>query len=182
MSRAVRPMLSPVLLAALIAGGCASTGSAVRVDRAEVDLSMCRSFSWLPAASEATSLTEQRVRSEALRQLQEKGYEIRDEHPDCRITYVASIHEQPQPRPRVGVGATGGSRGVHGGVGVHLPIGRRAAYSGTFTLDVIDAARKAQIWSGSLDASFDGPELTDEEARRAVEIILAEFPDRDATR
>jgi hypothetical protein len=175
-------MLAPMLLAALFSGGCASTGSPVRVDQAEVDLSLCRTFGWLPAASDAESLTEQRVRSEALRQLEEKGYEITSEKPDCRITYVASIQELPRPRPRIGVGASGGSRGVHGGLGVHLPIGRRDAYSGTFTLDVIDAARKAQIWSGSLDASFEGPELTEDEARRAVEIILAEFPDRNEAR
>lgn len=164
--------------AALIAlGGCAATSSPVRVDKGDTDLAKCRTFDWLPASSEAASFTEQRVRAATLQQLQEKGYAITSEKPDCRITYVLSTDEQAKRKPSIGVGAGGGSRGVGGGVGVSLPIGRRAR-SGTFTLDVVDVAQNAQIWSGALDADFRNEELNEDEAREAVRIVLAEFPDR----
>lgn len=159
-------------------GGCATTASPVRVDKGDTDLSKCRTFDWLQASSEAASFTEQRVRAAALQQLQEKGYTITSEKPDCRITYVLSTFEQAKRKPSVGVGAGGGSRGVGGGVGVSLPIGRRHERSGTFTLDVVDVAQNAQVWSGAIDASFRNEELNEDEAREAVRIVLAEFPDR----
>jgi hypothetical protein len=165
-----------VMLMAL--GGCATTGSPVRVDKGDTDLAKCRTFDWLQASSEAASFTEQRVRAAALKQLEEKGYTIASEKPDCRIAYVLSSYERSKPRPRVGVGGAGGSGGVRGGIGVSLPIGRRDGRAGTFTLDVVDVAQNAQIWSGSIDASFGHEELSEDEAREAVRIVLAEFPDR----
>lgn len=167
-----------VACALLTLSACATPGSAVRVDKADTDLSKCRTFDWHPASSDAASFTEQRVRAEALKQLQEKGYALSTDKPDCRITYVLSTQERPKPKPSVGVGAGGGSGGVRGGIGVSLPIGRKKEQAGTFTLDVIDVAQNAQIWSGSIDAVFRSGELTEDEAREAVREILAEFPGR----
>jgi hypothetical protein len=167
-------------LVALGAAGCASTLSTVRVDKADVDLSRCRAFAWLPAYEDAASLTEQRVRAAVLRELQDKGYAEASERPDCRITYVLSRQERPSQKPRVGVGAGGGSGGVGGGIGVSIPIGRTGQHAGEFTLDVIDVASNSQIWSGTIDAAFRETELSEEEAAAVVEEILAEFPDRAA--
>lgn len=164
------------LPAALALGACVSTGAKVRVQQGDTDLTQCRTFDWLPASQEAASFTEQRVRAAAMEQLQVKGYARSTERPDCRITYVLSTHERPASKPRVGVG--GGSRGVGGGIGVSLPIKSKNQHAGTFTLDVVDVARNAQIWSGSLDAVFASNELSAEEAARVVRRILAEFPDR----
>lgn len=164
--------------AALGLSACATTSSAVRVDKGEADLSKCQTFDWLPASNEAASFTEQRVRSEVLTQLQAKGYTQSTDKPDCRITYALSTQAKPKSRPSVGVGAGGGSGGVGGGIGVSLPIGRKNQQSGTLTLDVVDVSKNQQIWSGSLDTSFAAAELTEDEARNAVRKILAEFPDR----
>ena len=43
---------------------------------------------------------------------------------------------------------------------------------------VVDVAQNAQIWSGSFDAAFSAGELSEEEARDAVQEVLARFPDR----
>jgi Domain of unknown function (DUF4136) len=181
MSAVPRKMNPPAVLvisAAIALAGCAATSNTVRVDQAEqVDLSTCRSFAWLPASDDAASLTEQRVQSAATRELEQKGYTFVREQPDCRITYVLETREQPQQKPSVGVGAGGGSRGVGGGIGVSLPIGRGDRYVGDFSLDVIDAARNAQIWRGSIEAAFRGAELTEDEAVAAVEDVLTAFPD-----
>jgi hypothetical protein len=174
-------MLITCAHAALLAlAGCATPGSDVRVDRGDTDLAKCRTFDWHPASSDAASFTEQRVRTAALKQLQEKGYTLATDKPDCRITYVLSTQDRPKPKPSVGVGAGGGSGGVRGGIGVSLPIGGHKTQVGTFTLDIVDVAQNAQIWSGTVDVSYRAGEVTDEDAAEAVRVILAEFPDRAA--
>ncbi|HKU16850.1 MAG TPA: DUF4136 domain-containing protein [Steroidobacteraceae bacterium] len=160
--------------------GCATTSSDVRVDKADVDLAKCRTFDWRPSTTDAASFTEQRVRAAALRQLQDKGYAIAADKPDCQITYVLDTQDRPKPKPSVGVGAGGGSGGVHGGIGVSLPIGRHKEQVGAFTLDVVDVAQQAQIWSGSLDVRFRAGEVSEADANDAVRAILAKFPDRAA--
>lgn len=179
-----RPSFSPCVLLALGAmlnlNGCATAGgpSSVRVDQAETGLPKCQTFDWLSPGKEAASLTEQRVQAAALAQLQAKGYEQSTEKPDCRITYALDVQERAASKPRIGVGAGGGSGGVGGGIGVSLPIGRKNQQAGAFTLDVIDTAKNAQVWSGSFDAAFRGAELTEDEALAAVKKVLAKFPDR----
>jgi Domain of unknown function (DUF4136) len=165
-------------IAFLAIAGCAASSSAVRVDKAETDLAKCRTFDWHSASTDAASFTEQRVRAAALERLQQKGYALATDKPDCRITYVLSTQERPKPKPSIGVGAGGGSGGVGGGIGVNLPIGHRNGQVGTFTVDIIDVAQSAQIWSGSIEAEFRGAELTEDEAREVVRKVLAEFPDR----
>ncbi|MFO7304350.1 MAG: DUF4136 domain-containing protein [Gammaproteobacteria bacterium] len=174
MMRKVTLMLSM----ALVLCACATT-SEVRVDRAaDVDLTRCRTFGWLSQTKDPESLTDRRVRAAALAELERKGYSLEQDAPDCRITYIFSAYERPTPKPRVGVGASGGSRGMGGGIGVSLPIGRQDRYRATLTLDVVDTAKNAQIWSGALDVSLSEPELSEEAARAIVAEILAHFPDR----
>lgn len=175
-----RIFFAGVSAALLAVGGCATQESAVRVDKADTDLSKCRTFDWHPASTDAASFTEQRVRAAALKQLQEKGYSLSTDKPDCRITYVLSTQDRPKPKPSVGVGAGGGSGGVRGGIGVSLPIGRHKEQVGTFTLDVVDVAQNAQIWSGTVDATYRAGEVSEEDAAEAVRVILQEFPDRAA--
>jgi hypothetical protein len=170
-----------LLTLATAAVGCTSTpASPVRVDTIEGALPACQTFAWNPAPTgDAASLTDQRVRNIVMQTLESKGYTQSADKADCRIAYRLSTHEVAQPKPRVGVGMGGGSGGVGGGVGISLPIGKKPkAQSGTFTLDVIDASKNAQVWSGSLDAGFDSVELTDEEAKAIVDQVLAKYPDR----
>jgi hypothetical protein len=174
-----RLVLSGIALFTFVLVGCASTASKVRVDQAEnVDFSKCQTFDWRPTSDQPASFTEQRVRTEVMAVLQAKGYTQSGDKPDCQITYVLSTQERPRSKPSVGVGAGGGSGGIGGGIGVTLPIGRRNEQAGTFTLDVIDAARKEQIWSGAVDGSFSSDALTEEEAKELVTRVLEEFPDR----
>lgn len=175
-----RILFACVSVGLLALGGCATPSSAVRVDKAEADLSKCRTFDWHPASTDAASFTEQRVRAAALKQLQEKGYSLSTDKPDCRITYVLSTQDRPKPKPSVGVGAGGGSGGVRGGIGVSLPIGRHKEQVGSFTLDVVDVAQNAQIWSGAVDVAYRAGEVSEEDAAEAVRVILQEFPDRAA--
>lgn len=167
-----------VAVGCLAAAACATNSSAVRVDRADTELSKCQTFDWLQPTNVPASFSDQRVRAAALAELERKGYTIKSDDPDCRVSYVLSTFERPREKPRVGVGAGGGSGGIGGGIGVSLPVGRRDQYGGTLTIDIVDVDTNAQVWSGSLDTSFAAAELTEEEARAAVSKILAEYPDR----
>ena len=172
--RALSTAGSLVLLSA-----CASTDPKVRVDKADTfDAAQCTSFAWHSPTSEAASFTEQRVRRYVMEALKAKGYVEANENPSCRVSYLLTTRESPKSRPGIGVGVGGGSSGVGGGIGVTLPVGGKTE-SGTFTLDVIDALKNAQVWSGSVEATFKSAELTDDEAQRMVERVLAEFPDRN---
>lgn len=164
-------------LCVIALGGCASGGSAVRVDKAEAEIGKCQSFAWLSPANEPASLTDQRVRKIALAELRDKGYALAPEKPNCRIAYLLSVHEIPKAKPRVGVGAGGGSGGVGGGIGISLPIGRRDQQAGTFTIDIVDVSTNSQIWSGSLDVGFAEAQPTEDELNEAVRAVLAEYPD-----
>jgi len=156
--------------------GCATPGELVSVDQAEGGLPECRTFAWHAISGDAASLSDQRVKAAVMAQLKAKGYEESSEKPDCRIAYHMRTREIPKAKPSVGVGVGGGSRGVGGGIGVSLPIGRNPRFTGTFTLDVIEASKNAQVWSGSIDADIAEAELSDEEARRLAEEVLARYP------
>lgn len=166
------PMLALVVLA-----GCATPSPRVRVDQAEGGLPACRTFAWQAISGDAASLTDQRVKAAVLQQLEAKGYEQAAEKPECRIAYHMTTSELPKAKPSVGVGVGGGSRGMGGGIGVSVPIGRRPGFTGTFTLDVVDASKNAQVWSGSIDAQLEQAELSEEEAQQLVKEVLSAFPD-----
>lgn len=173
---------STVLLVLLCASAASMAASKVRVDKAERGLPQCQTFSWIATPGDATSLTEQRVKAEVIKALQAKGYTEVAEKADCRIAYHFSPSaEQRKSGPSVGVGAGGGSGGIGGGIGINLPIGRKKT-TGTFTLDVVDGARNAQVWSGSLDTETKSAELSEGEAKSIVQKILDEYPDRTPTK
>jgi hypothetical protein len=158
--------------------GCAATTSKVRVDKADAGLSKCQSFDWLADSSAPASFTDQRVKAATLAALRDKGYTQSVDKPDCKIAYALSTSVRPKAKPGVGVGVGGGSGGMGGGIGISLPIGRKNENAATFTLDIIDTSRNAQIWSGAVDVQLNGAEPTDEETAAIVNKILAEFPDR----
>ena len=168
--------------AMLVLSGCATQSSAVRVDKAADTDPACRTFDWRPASADAASLTDQRVRAAALKRLEEKGYTLSTDKPDCQIAYVLSTQDLAKPKPRVGVGVGGGSGGARGGIGVSVPIGSHKQQIGTFTLDVVDVAKNAQIWSGSVEVGIQAQQISDEEADAAVHTILKKYPDRAAAK
>lgn len=171
---------SALIASSVLLGACASTSPTVRVDKADTfDARRCTNFAWHSPTQEPASFTEQRVRNHIMSALKAKGYPEATENPSCRVSYVLSTRDTPRSRPGVGVGVGGGTGGIGGGIGVTLPVGRKAE-SGTFTVDVIDSAKNAQVWSGSVDGTFKSAELTEEEAQQMVERVLAEFPDRES--
>jgi len=167
-----------VAMATVAVAACSTPSSQVRVDQAEGGLPACRTFAWNPNTQEAATFSDQRMRAAVMRRLQSKGYEQATEKADCRIAYQLSSREIPKAKPGVGVGVGGGSGGVGGGIGISLPIGRKkGGYSGTFTLDIIDNTKNAQVWSGSVDTELKSAEVSDSEAEQLANDVLAAYPD-----
>lgn len=167
------------LCGALALSACASNPSKIRVDALEGSLPNCQTFAWNPVpGGDAASLADQRIRTATMQTLRDKGYTVVDDKADCRIAYHLSTQQMDAAKPRVGVGMGGGSGGMGGGIGISLPIGKRKTERGTFTLDVIDSGKNAQVWSGSMDATFDSAEITDQEANDLARAVLAKYPDR----
>lgn len=164
-----------VALLALLATGCAP--SKVRVDKAPQAADTCKTFDWRRVSEQPESFTEQRVRDAALKELASKGYARAAEHPDCQITFAYTTSERRGSKPSVGVGVGGGSGGLGGGIGINLPVGK-AKQAGEFSLDVIDAKTNSQIWHGSVEATSKSADLTEEEAARLVDTVLAKYPSR----
>jgi Domain of unknown function (DUF4136) len=169
-----RPRLLTLIVTIALAA-CAAPAARVRVDQAD-RLPSCRTFAWHAVPGDAASLSDQRVRAAVMEQLKKKGYQEVTDKADCRIAYHLTTREIPKAKPGVGVGVGGGSGGVGGGIGVSLPIGRKSGLTGTFGLDVIDNAKNAQVWSGSIDAELAAAELSEREAHDLANEVLSAYP------
>jgi hypothetical protein len=172
-----------VLLAA-----CASAPK-VRVDKdASIDFASYKSFAWFepqsaagaPADQKKTStLVSQRVRTSVLSALQAKGYALSEAQPDFRVTYVLNVYEKPKESGmRIGLGAGGGSGNVGGGVGLSFPVGKRTNLVGAMAIDIIDAKRNSQVWTGAYEAQVAAADVSDQDAQKLVATILEKFPSR----
>ena len=175
------------VVAALAVIGCASPPKA-RVDQdTKANFSAYRTFGWLEQKSaeagdptvEIATLKNQRVRSALAAGFQSKGLMLIETTPDVKINYVLNVHERPkQSGMRIGLGAGGGSGNVGGGVGVSVPVGKRSESVAAMTVDVIDVARNAQVWTGSYDTVIKGQEASDADVKKLVDTILSKYPAR----
>jgi hypothetical protein len=173
--QASRPLAGLALAALLlVAAGCA-TAPKVYVDTVDEALE-CRSFGWLETPERPASIAEQRVRTEVMRTVAAKGYVVDDESPDCLVSGLIFTGARPSSPVSVGVGAGrwGGSFGTS--VGVSMPVGGRARTVGNLAIDVIDVAKNAEVWRGTLEGAFRTPEPTSDEVGGAVRKVLEEFP------
>jgi hypothetical protein len=76
----------------------------------------------------------------------------------------------------IGIGAGGGSGNVGGGVGLSIPVGKRTENVALMTIDIVDAKRNAQVWTGSTEERIKGDNASDEAVNAMVGKILARFP------
>jgi hypothetical protein len=186
-----------LVIAAMLLGACA-TPPKVRVDKdSSTNFASYKTFSLLtipkapppaepkpipgtegaPAAPEVNTLADNRVRNAVVAALQAKGYTLTEANPDFRVSYSLNVYEkQKDSGMRIGLGAGGGSGHVGGGVGLSIPVGKTKNMMGTMTIDIVDAARNAQVWTGSYEQKVEAEGVSDETANKIVSTILARFP------
>jgi hypothetical protein len=163
---------------------CASAPK-VRVDQdANTNFAAYKTFGWFvmekkEGAQPLDSLQSQRVRAAVLSAMQAKGYELDEANPNFKISYVLHVYERPKESGmRIGVGAGGGSGNVGGGVGLSVPVGKRNESVAALTLDIVDAARNAQVWTAAYELPLKDKDLSDAEAKKLVDTVLAKYPVR----
>lgn len=176
--------LATVMLVMLLAA-CTSTPKA-RVDQdSHVNFANYKTFAWVEpkpadeAAAKATvtTLAGQRVRTSVTAALQAKGYTLDETHPDVRVTSILNVYDRPkQSGMSIGLGAGGGSGNVGGGIGVSLPVGKRNETVGAMTVDVIDATRNEQVWTGSYEMIVSEKGATDADVQTMTDAIMAKYP------
>jgi Domain of unknown function (DUF4136) len=189
----------PVLALAFCVA-CASPPK-VRVDKdAAVNFAAYKTFAWLsipsappketpkpiagkeevkaPASDpQANSIMETRVRAAVVSSLQAKGYSPSETNPDFKVSYTLNVYERPKESGmRIGLGAGGGTGRVGGGVGLSIPIGKRTNTVGTMTIDIIDTARNAQVWTGTYEDLVATENVDDAAVANLVNTILNRFP------
>lgn len=178
-----------LIVPAMLALTACSSGPKVRVDKdANTDFSAYKTFGWFVVDNKADeksgaqapdSLQSQRVRAAVLAAMQAKGYELNETNPNFQISYVLHVYERPKESGmRIGVGAGGGSGNVGGGVGLSVPVGKRTESVAALTVDVIDASRKAQVWTAAHQLPLKEKDLGDEEAKKLVNTVLEKYPAR----
>jgi hypothetical protein len=184
-----------VAIAALLALAACASPPKVRVDKdTSVNFASYKTFSWLgasksapPAAATATtehsitpegnSIAENRVRTAVIAALQAKGYSLSEANPDFRVSYVLNVYEHHKDSGmRIGLGAGGSSGNMGGGVGLSIPVGKTKNLMGAMTIDVIDSAKNAQVWTGSYEQQVASDGLSDENANKIATTILSRFP------
>lgn len=161
---------------ALFAAGCASAPKAI-VDTADEPWA-CDTFAWLEA-DRAVSIAEQRLRNEVAGRLEAKGYRKVEASPDCLVAAEIFTGTRSQSPVSLGVGAGRWGGSVGGSVGVSVPVGGPRTI-GNLAIDVVDAARKAEVWRGTLEGAFRKPDPGADEIAAAVARLMDEFPPREA--
>src|SRR5215831_4712383 len=141
--------LVTVLLALL--ASCSSAPK-VRVDKdSHTDFGAYKTFSWQePVDPRRTStLVGQRVKDAIIAALQSKGQQLSEAQADLRVSYVLNVYERPkQSGMRIGFGVGGGGANGGAAVGASVPVGKHSEVAAAMTIDIIDAKRNAQVWTG----------------------------------
>jgi hypothetical protein len=189
MSRVVPLLRSAVLfLAALLLAACA-TGPRVSTDGdPQADYSRYRSFAFFePLALESrgySTLLSERLKAEARRQMELRGFVYDAAAPDLRINLNAFVEEKTQvvSTPAMDYGYYYSYR-ARAYVGV--PIWRDRTHvnqytEGTVNVDLVDAGQKRLVWEGVAVGSAAGrsPAERRDRAVASVTKIFEAFPHR----
>jgi hypothetical protein len=173
-------------LAASLAAGCASTPAAPEVMRdAGADFGAYRTYGWFQPpqddkASPTRSIVDGYVRSAIANEMKAKGYAeaAAGAAPDLVIEYAAASSEKLKNNPfRIGVGVGSYGSNAGGSVGVGSPSVREVK-EGSLVVHVIDHAREAEVWRGSIERELGKGGVDQAVVQAAVTELMRDFPAR----
>lgn len=166
-----------LVIAAALGAGCAAVPE-VRVQQLGTRIA-CPSIGPMPPHADAppATIVDQRLDAEIVRWLAAAGVDTTAASPACWVRHamVQRLAVAPSSGVSVGVGAGswghgGGSVGV--GVGITVPVGTSARRDVALTIEFIDAAKRQQVWVGTLDEALPAAP-GDADIARAVDATLA---------
>lgn len=132
-----------------------------------------------------TSINTRYIEAAVDREMQARGYVPSSSNPDLLVNFnIASkdkVEGTTSPRTSVGVGYGGWGWRRGYGYGVGIGIGDtdiRTVTEGTLTVDVVDAARKELLWTGSAVGRITKEIRTNPQPTidKAVSLIFAKYP------
>jgi hypothetical protein len=173
-------------VAASLAGGCASTPVEPEVMRdAGADFGAYRTYGWFQPpqddkASPTRSIVDGYVRTAIAKEMKAKGYTeaAAGATPDLTIEYAAASSEKLKNNPfRIGVGVGSYGSNVGGSVGVGSPSVREVK-EGSLVVHVIDHAREAEVWRGSIERELGKGGVDQALVQAAVSELMRDFPAR----
>ena len=175
MNAPLRALLA--VLASVLVVGCASGPSAPETMRGtQTDFSAYKTFGWVNApasagSGESASIVDGYIRTAIANELKAKGYvevaEASGATPDLVIEYEGAKTEKLNNNHfRIGVGV--GSYGV------------KEVKEGSLVVHVVDHARKAEVWRGSIARELGKKGVQPELVQSAVTELFRDFPARNA--
>ena len=175
-------MALPVLLPLTGAlPGCATAPSRPQTQLAPgVDFTAYESFAWLEAdaGDDPLRILDVNIRSAIEAELTKRGYRKVDADADLLVEHEFATEDKLRTSPvRVGIGMGRYGGHVGGSVGMGTP-GISSYEEGRLVIHVIDAARKQEVWTGTIAGKVDPAKLDAAEVGRVVGLTLADFPAR----
>jgi hypothetical protein len=154
------------------------------------DFNSYKTFGWDTATSadasgqpQPLSLIDSNIQAAITTELKGKGYEeaAAGTTPDLIVSYEKARADKIKSNPfRIGIGV--GGVGSHGAasVGTSTPAAKNVN-EGTLVAHVIDRARNAEVWTGSVSRELSkGGNVEPELVKNAVAELFREFPARNS--
>jgi hypothetical protein len=181
--------LSPVLLAAVLAAGCANQPAGYDYDEA-IDFAKLQTWTWLPEPQEKPSgdarldspLLKKRIEAAVSRTLETKGFKQSDaQAADFEVGYIVTVEKKISSS---GISSSVGFGRYSGGSGFGISFGGPATQpleyeEGTLIIDIKAKDSGKLVWRGSSTRRL-GQAATPEESEKVVNAvvneILANFP------
>jgi hypothetical protein len=168
----------------LIAGCATAPAEPAVMKDAQANFGAYKTFAWYPQgnANRAQSIVDGYIRTAITNAMQAKGYVAAPEgaQADLLVEYDAASEQKLKEKPfRIGIGV--GGYGSSGGASVGATSsGVKEVKEGTLVIHVVDPARNAEVWRGSvareLKAGTADPAIVNE----AVADAFSDFPARTA--
>jgi len=172
-----------LIMASLLAGGCASSPPPVHAQRdPQANFTAFTTYAWEKASESAPiSILDSNIRAAIAGELQRKGYAeaVAGASADLLLHYETAAAEKIKSNPfRIGIGMGGyGSNGA-AGVGVSSSDVKNVR-EGTLVLRVVDPVRNAEVWNGRVSREIGKGGAPDPALiESAVRELLLEFPAR----
>ena len=179
----MRSICLPILLGALIIGGCATAPRVSWVASPEADLASYRTFAFFTPLGtdreEGTgTILSETLRRETRQQLEARGLVFVAEDPDLLVNFFVETREVIEGVQRPGVGIRYGVFHRHYGVWADYETDIRQYTEGTLHVDVVDADRDQLVWEGVAQQRLPEDDFTfqPEQVRTAVRLVFAEYP------
>ena len=179
------------LVTALVAAGCATTGSApkTRIDYDKsADFSVYRTYGFPKETGTDrggySTLVTSYLKSSVGTAMEARGYKYSEDHPDLLVNFFTNTRERTEVRPQPGASLGYGYYGYRYGLYNAWPLyddDRTVTYKvGTLNIDIVDAEKKQLVWEGIAegrvsDESMENPKVT---INAVVTELMRQYPGR----